>query len=159
LIATHTDEFITEPLPGAPTYDCAGFFGTVCGVPIPDWRHKLRANWISPWGFDLAVTWRFIDEVALDASSDDPDLAGAVSYTDRVMGSRSYIDLSSSYTFSEVGMFSSLTGRLGINNITDKDPPLVGQSNCPSVLCNGNTFPQVYDTLGRFVFLGLTADF
>jgi len=27
------------------------------------------------------------------------------------------------------------------------------------VFCNGNTFPQVYDTLGRYVFLGLTADF
>jgi len=27
------------------------------------------------------------------------------------------------------------------------------------VFCNGNTFPQVYDTLRRYVFLGLTADF
>jgi len=27
------------------------------------------------------------------------------------------------------------------------------------VFCNGNTFPQVYDTLGRYVFVGLTADF
>lgn len=39
------------------------------------------------------------------------------------------------------------------------DPPLVGQDTCPAVYCNGNTFPQVYDTLGRYVFLGLTADF
>ena len=52
-------------------------------------------------------------------------------------------------------MFSNVTGRLGINNLLDKDPPLVGQDSCPAVFCNGNTFPQVYDTLGRFVFLGL----
>jgi iron complex outermembrane receptor protein len=43
--------------------------------------------------------------------------------------------------------------------VLDKVPPLVGQDTCPAVLCNGNTFPQVYDTLGRFVFLGLMADF
>jgi iron complex outermembrane recepter protein len=44
-------------------------------------------------------------------------------------------------------------------NLLDKDPPVVGASTCPAVLCNGNTFPQVYETLGRYVFLGITADF
>jgi outer membrane receptor protein involved in Fe transport len=56
-------------------------------------------------------------------------------------------------------VFSGLTGRLGINNVADKDPPLYGAANCIAVYCNGNTFPQVYDTLGRYVFLGITADF
>ena len=71
----------------------------------------------------------------------------------------SYFDLVAAYTMSDVAMFSNVTGRLGINNVLDKDPPLIGQDSCPGVFCNGNTFPQVYDTLGRFVFLGLTADF
>ena len=35
---------------------------------------------------------------------------------------------------------------------------LRGDLAAAGVFCNGNTFPQVYDTLGRFVFLGLTAD-
>ena len=77
----------------------------------------------------------------------------------KMAGGDSHFYYTGSYTFSEVGVFSSLTGRLGINNILDKDPPLVGQDTCPAVFCNGNTFPQVYDTLGRYVFLGLTADF
>jgi iron complex outermembrane recepter protein len=159
LVGTYTDEFITEPLPGYSTYDCVGLFGTVCGTPIPDWRQKLRGNWMSPWGVDVALTWRYIAAVDLDASSSDDDLAGAVRFTDRKLGSRSYFDLTASYAFTDIGPLSNMTTRLGINNLTDKDPPLIGQSNCPSVLCNGNTFPQVYDTLGRFVFLGLTADF
>jgi outer membrane receptor protein involved in Fe transport len=159
LIGTYTDEFITEPLPGSSTYDCAGSFGTVCGTPIPEWRQKVRANWQSPWGVDVALTWRYIQEVDLDLTSSDDDLSGDAATTDSKLGSRSYFDLTASYTFQEMGPVSGLTGRLGINNLTDKDPPLVGQDNCPSVLCNGNTFPQVYDTLGRFVFLGLTADF
>ncbi|MBM0103525.1 TonB-dependent receptor [Steroidobacter sp. S1-65] len=161
LVGTYTDEFVTEPLAGFATkYDCKGLYGTVCGVPIPEWRQKVRANWLSPWGVDVALTWRYIDEVSLDLTSSDPDLNDDdFATTDARLGSRSYFDLSASYTFQELGAFSSVTGRLGINNLTDKDPPLLGQDNCPAVLCNGNTFPQVYDTLGRFIFVGLTADF
>jgi len=159
LVATYTDEFVTEPLPGAQKYDCAGLFGTVCGTPIPDWRHKLRANWTSPWGVDLSLTWRYIDSVKDDRTSSNPQLTGAVRATDEELGSRSYIDLTGAYSFSDVSVFSNVTARLGINNLMDKDPPLIGQSTCPAVYCSGNTFPQVYDTMGRFVFLGVTADF
>jgi len=158
-IGTYVDEYLTEPLPGASKYDCAGLFGVVCGTPIPDWRHKMRANWTTPWNVDLALTWRYIAAVDDDRTSSDPNLTAAVRQTDKHLGSRSYFDLTGSYTLSEAGVFSNVTGRLGINNLLDKDPPLVGQSTCPPVFCNGNTFPQVYDTLGRYVFLGLTADF
>ena len=158
-IGTYVDEFLTEPLPGASKYDCAGLYGTVCGTPVPDWRHKLRASWTTPWNMDLALTWRYIAAVDDDRTSSDPNLAADIIETDKHLGSRSYFDLTGSYTFSEVGVFSNITGRLGINNILDKDPPLLGQDTCPAVFCNGNTFPQVYDTMGRYVFLGLTADF
>jgi outer membrane receptor protein involved in Fe transport len=133
-------------------------YGTVCGTPVPEWRHKLRASWLSPWGLDLSLTWRHIASVDLDGTN--PDTGAPVPrYSDRQLGSRDYLDVSAQYTFTDLGIFSNLTGRLGINNVTDKDPPLVGQDNCPSVFCNGNTFPQVYDTLGRYVFAGITADF
>ena len=46
--------------------------------------------------------------------------------------------------------------RFGINNVTDEDPP-VAVTGAP--FGNGNTYPQVYDTLGRYVFMGLTAKF
>jgi outer membrane receptor protein involved in Fe transport len=44
--------------------------------------------------------------------------------------------------------------RLGVNNIFDNDAPVNGLS-----LGNGNTFPQVYDALGRYLFAGFTIDF
>jgi outer membrane receptor protein involved in Fe transport len=48
--------------------------------------------------------------------------------------------------------------RLGVNNLLDKDPPLT------SVVATGdggmgNTYPAFYDTLGRYVFFGVTVDF
>ena len=45
------------------------------------------------------------------------------------------------------------------NNVFDNDPPLSGSSNCPTGPCNQNVWPQVYDALGRYFFIGLTADF
>jgi len=35
----------------------------------------------------------------------------------------------------------------------------VGQEVQIPTLGNGNTFPQVYDALGRYVFAGVTVDF
>ena len=40
----------------------------------------------------------------------------------------------------------SLTLRAGINNLFDKDPPL---ANIGAPCGNGNTYPLVYDALGR----------
>jgi outer membrane receptor protein involved in Fe transport len=47
--------------------------------------------------------------------------------------------------------------RGGINNLLDRDPPLGGVTS--AVFGNGNTFPVVYDALGRRVFINLTAKF
>ena len=55
-------------------------------------------------------------------------------------------------------MAQRLNLRLGVNNIFDREPPL-GGGNIPAGFGNGNTFPQVYDALGRFFFAGATVDF
>ena len=49
----------------------------------------------------------------------------------------------------------------GVTNVLDKDPPLAGTSSGvgPTSSNNGNTFPQLYDSLGRHFFVSLTAKF
>ena len=42
--------------------------------------------------------------------------------------------------------------RAGMNNVFDEEPPIVGQAAGPSIFGNGNTFPGLYDTLGRYWF-------
>ena len=52
--------------------------------------------------------------------------------------------------------------RLGINNVLDKDPPIAPAGNfstCPTGICNGNTYAQVYDTLGRYIYMRASASF
>ena len=47
-----------------------------------------------------------------------------------------------------------------MNNLFDKQPPAQDSNNYGATGGgNGNTFPGTYDTLGRNIFLGLTADF
>jgi outer membrane receptor protein involved in Fe transport len=74
--------------------------------------------------------------------------------SDAHLGSRSYIDLTAAVTFAD-----RYTVRVGANNLMDKDPPINGSSACPTGPCNGNTWPQVYDTLGRQLFLTFTSNF
>jgi iron complex outermembrane receptor protein len=155
LVGTYTQHLETQSFPGGPSYDCAGLFGATCGVPAPKWRHNFRSTWQTPIeGLEATATWRRIGSVNLDLSSSNPLLAGPVAPTDATLGKRDYLDLTAAYTFAK-----QYTVRLGVNNVTDKDPPVTGANSLPGVLGSGNTFPQVYDTLGRFVFVNLTLDF
>ena len=144
-------------------YDCAGLFGIICGTPIPEWRHKLRVTWTSPWDFDLSLQWRHISGVDFDGNTNDPTLRGncggpltgaTCDFSDAHIGSFDYFDLATNWTVHE-----GVQLHAGINNVMDKDPPLLdsnflGVSSPP--FGNGNTYPQVYDALGRYVFVGAT---
>ena len=159
-VGTWLDTLLTQTLPGDPKFDCTGYYGTVCGTPNPEWRHKARLTWSTPWwGSSLSLQWRYFSSVALDATNAqmvainavDPSL---VSVTDNKLGARSYFDLTLAVKPRDGYVF-----RIGANNIFDKDPPINGSNTCPTGPCNGNTWPQVYDALGRYVFVSLTADF
>jgi outer membrane receptor protein involved in Fe transport len=153
LVGTYVDKFIREPLPGISEFDCVGLYGpTNCGTPTPEWRSKFRTTWSMPWNVDVSLAWRYFSSVDIDLSSSDPDLSGAYIDGYRTLDSQNYFDLAAVYTFDEKYTFSA-----GINNLTDEDPPLSSQTGLP--FGNGNTYPQVYDALGRYVFFGLTAKF
>ena len=66
--------------------------------------------------------------------------------------SANYIDLAASYTITKQFTLSG-----GLNNVFDRDPPLT--SHFGTGQGNGNTFPTMYDALGRKLFLNLTAKF
>jgi len=168
-VGTWLDTLKVQSLPGGGKFDCAGYYGTICSVsgglssPNPEWRHKARLTWTTPFeygdwfkDFSLSLQWRHFNKVKLDAYSENPLLnnPGIQYETDRVLKSRDYFDLTASWT-----MRDNLNFRAGVNNIFDVDPPLNGSSNCPTGPCNGNTWPQIYDAFGRYLFIGLTADF
>jgi outer membrane receptor protein involved in Fe transport len=152
---TWVQSFETQPLPNGGSYDCVGYYGTTCGQPSPEWRHRFGIAWNMPWNLMAGLTWRYISSVNVDSSSSNPLLTGAFNPPDLEIGSQSYFDLALQWAINK-----NFSVRGGINNLFDKDPPVVTQTIAgPSVNGNGNTFPGVYDYLGRNIFLGITAKF
>jgi outer membrane receptor protein involved in Fe transport len=139
-----------------PTYDCAGFYGATCGNPLPTWRHKLRIGLQMPVGIGISGQWRYIGKVSHERTSSAAVLAGAPPVLSKRIAAQSYFDLASTFTVGDHYNF-----RLGVNNILDKTPPLVTASSgsCQPVFCSGNTYPGVYDVLGRYIFAGATLNF
>jgi outer membrane receptor protein involved in Fe transport len=137
LTGTLVDELITEPGPGIEPYDCVGFYSSVCGTPNPEWRHRLRTSWATPWNLDLSLTWRYYGEV--EGFGFDP------ARIDFELGAEDYFDLAANWAVTEK---ASVT--LGINNVLDDNPSI---SATVGTTGNGNTFPQTYDAMGRYVFL------
>lgn len=152
LTGTFMKKSEVEPLKGLGKYDCVGLYGPNCGTPTPEWRHKFRTTWNTPWNLDVSLTWRYFDAVLLDRTSSNPLLRGNVNPVDRELARQNYLDLSAAYTINKM-----FTVRGGVNNITDRDPPLSAQVGAG--FGNGNTYPQVYDALGRRIFVNFTAKF
>lgn len=146
------------------TYDCVGLFGNTCGTPTPEWRHQARVSFDMPSGFGASLRWRYFDSVTLDALEDNDNLRntsprgpapGGIALPGNAgFDSVSYFDLAFNW---EVG--DNFDFRLGANNVLDKAPPTTGSQSCPAGFCNGNVFAQVYDTLGRYIYVGATLEF
>ncbi len=143
----------TEPIPGLGEFECKGLHGASCGVPSPEWRHKVRTTWETTWNLDLALTWRHIGKVDQEGTSSNPQLRNtAIAPADRTLAKRDYFDIAATYALTK-----KIVLRGGINNLFDKDPPLSGLVGAG--FGNGNTYPQVYDAFGRRVFLNATIKF
>jgi iron complex outermembrane receptor protein len=151
--------FFTEPLTNGPAYDCAGYFGTTCGAPTPHWRHVFNTDWQTPWlGMDFAVRWRYIGPTQSDRVSQDPQLSQTYFAGTARIGGYSYLDLSLAMPVASTG----IDVRVGVNNLTDKAPPIVANGNysdCPNSSCNDNTWVGTYDTMGRFIYAHVSVKF
>ena len=153
-VGTMLNELITDTGLGTASsvYDCAGFYANQCGTPNPEYRHRARATWLTPWDMDLSATWRHYGEVelaVLNATTGTLNNGGA--RIDRYFDAENYLDLAATWQ-----VMDTVTLRAGVNNVLDNDPQL---SYSVGTTGNGNTYPQVYDSLGRYFFFGVTANF
>jgi outer membrane receptor protein involved in Fe transport len=144
---------ITVPVEGS--YDCAGLFGATCGQPTPHWRHKVRFTWATPWNVDLSMQWRYIAQVKADVNSSNPIMNfGVNDIIDGKIPAYSYIDLAGSWRIRDHLILTA-----GVNNVFDKDPPVLDTLAIPLASAPTNSWPQMYDALGRSVFISLSAKF
>lgn len=169
-IGTYLDKYRVDNGLTAP-YDCAGLYGPTCsvggttdsGAPLPKWRHKARLTWQMENGIGLSLQWRHIGKVRAETTTDQESLEGDFNFNPGLtLKAQNYFDLSGT-----VAVGDSYNFRIGVNNLFDKEPPLVtsgsavrsGSNLCPTGPCNGNTYPATYDALGRYIYAGVTLDF
>ncbi|SDE00366.1 TonB-dependent receptor domain-containing protein [Aquimonas voraii] len=147
-VGTYILEQEVSPLPGVPNtaFDCAGLINESCRTQ--DWRHIANVRY-SRDSWSLNLRWRHfgaIDYVSVDGEPLEDDLLLAERGG---IGSYNYLDLSGSLALAD-----NIDLTLGINNIVDKEPPLVGVDNAT----NANA-PGGYDQLGRFIFSSINVRF
>jgi outer membrane receptor protein involved in Fe transport len=144
----------TDPLQD---YDCVGFYGNICGVPTPEWRHRLRFSWETNFDMVFTLAWRYNGSVLIDAASSEDALA--------VPGSLESWRINGGYENPAWNLFdlawvwniaSNYQVVLGVNNILDKEPPLGAGLNDNDY---GPGFYGFYDPYGRQLHAAINFNF
>ncbi|HEY0147828.1 MAG TPA: TonB-dependent receptor [Allosphingosinicella sp.] len=140
-LGSYTDKNDFTPTVGVDeVIECAGRFGTQCGNPTPKWKWASRVSWIDG-PVTSTVRWRHVGK-----TKDDDDTSDYV-----VENLRSYNLFDLAFAF-ETG--DHLTINMGVNNLFDKKPQLIGSNQEQA-----NTYPSVYDVLGRDFFVSANLRF
>jgi outer membrane receptor protein involved in Fe transport len=140
-----SNEFQTTAL--SPVVDCKGRYGTSCD-PVPEFRSTFRVNWIRD-SLDASLLWRHIGD--MDAQENE---SSTLFQAFRNVDSQNYFDLNIGYSYKDWGRFSFL-----VRNITDEDPPILGNETGSTSFNSGNTFPSLFDTMGRTYTVNLRVNF
>ncbi|MEM7611571.1 MAG: TonB-dependent receptor [Pseudomonadota bacterium] len=139
------NKFQTNPT--SPTVNCQGRYGTSCD-PVPEFRSNLRLQWLYG-GVDASLLVRYIGE--MDAQENERDLLFSEFQS---VDAETYFDLQVGYTYKDFARFSLL-----ISNIADTDPPILGNETGSTDFNSGNTFPSLYDTIGRMYSMNVKFTF
>jgi len=138
-------------------FDCTGLYGFPCNFPLPKWRHTARLTWQVRDGPSISLNWRHVGKVTLAALNPASGLLEDVSPLESEVKPQDYFDVTTLFPVKRAYVL-----RIGVRNVFDRAPPIVTSLNpaCFSTIggCNGNTFPQLYDPLGRYVFASVTVD-
>ena len=154
ILLTHYLEAASQGSGLLPLLDCAGKFGGFCNLfsyqgAVPDWKVTTRLTYRSGPA-SASLRWRYIGPMT-NAEAERREVRGeppgilAVPEVSAV----SYIDLSGEWDVTEAFYVT-----LGVDNLFDKDPPLLG-----GAARDANTDPTTYDVLGRRYFLRATLGF
>ena len=149
--ANQVNSYKFQATPTAVERDCLGYYSVACNniVSAPVYKRKFnqRTNWtFGAWA--VGYNWRYVSGVIEEPGGTVflPAFASIPSYH--------YVDLNASWNVTKnVRLVASVT------NAANKKPPIVGGSIGGTGPNSGNTFPQSYDAVGRYVTLGASVKF
>ncbi len=130
---------------------CVGMYGTQCGNPRPETRWIQRTMWNFS-DYSLGYMWRHTDSTSIEPAQ--YAAPNQVFPAFRTIDSYDYFDLFAGWQVND-----KLRLSFNVSNIFDKEPPVLGNEAGPTSSNSGNTFPSVFDPLGRVFTLGFNASF
>jgi outer membrane receptor protein involved in Fe transport len=154
LTGNYTDEWFFQATPNAVLRDCVSFYSVACDTatalvsgPRPEFRWNQATTWFFG-NFDVGYNWRHIDGL-----EEEPGGAAFLPAFSTIP-SYDYFDLSAGWNVTDKIRLS-----LTVLNVTDEEPPNVGQTIGGTGNNSGNTYPQSYDAIGRYFTLGANVRF
>ncbi len=137
--------------PNSVDRDCTGYYSTNCGSLQPKFQWSQRTT-LSFGDVDISALWRHIDsfiQEPLDVTAGNgPAFVGTLPDGTVVnfqkIPSYDYLDLAVRF-----GITPKVDLTLGVNNVFNRKPPVVGSTVGPTSYNSGNTYPSTYDALGR----------
>jgi len=133
--------------------DCVGYYSADCEQPIPEWQWSLRTS-LAFDDFDVSLLWRHIGGTKYEYYDTNPLFEGTLGASAGSLAGKQvnfnrikaydYFDLTTRFNVLE-----NLTVTVGVQNLFDKKPPLVGGEAGSTSYNSGNTFPSTYDSIGR----------
>lgn len=117
--------------------ECIRYYSTNCGNIQPRFQFNERLSW-SLGRFDASIQHRYLGRAEVEPLVDAPIPAFSV------IKARHYFDLTG-----RVQLFKNTDFTLVVDNLINSDPPIVGTSIGTTAFNSGNTYPTVYDALGR----------
>ena len=134
---------------GGTPLDTAGELGSASNYGTPDLKATLSVGYdIGDLGAFAQV--RYIGSGVYDATYGPEQLSSA----DNDIGAITYVDLSANYNLSSLG-FGDLQVFAGIDNVLDKDPPVIPLN----FIANSATNGAHYDVIGRKYYVGARLKF
>jgi outer membrane receptor protein involved in Fe transport len=148
-----------QDAPNIAPRNCVGYYGPTCGESLPRWTHTMLTTY-SPVdkSFSASVNWRYTGSQTVTYNAADAALGIPFTRADRRntyngIKSYSYFDLALSFD-----VVKRMNLRFSVNNVFDKDPPLIPDSRNLLGLLRNNTLFR-YDLLGRQFVVGATVRF
>ena len=149
--ANRVNSYKFQATPTSVERDCLGYYSVACNniVSAPVYKNKFnqRTNW-NMGAFSVGYNWRYVSGVIEEPGGTVflPAFASIPSY--------SYVDLNANWNINK-----NIRVNLSVTNAANKKPPIVGGTIGGTGPNSGNTFPQSYDAVGRYVTLGASVKF
>ncbi|MBV8238273.1 MAG: TonB-dependent receptor, partial [Sphingomonas sp.] len=137
-----------QATPNSINRNCTAYYSSGgCTNPRAKWRWVGRLGYGTE-NFDVSLLWTHVGSVSLE-----PGVTGIRPEFSRIPA-YNYFDLAT-----RVSPTENLELSLTVNNLFNKQPPLVGNGVGGTTFNGGNTFPTIYDVIGRSFTVGARLKF